>query len=102
MNCTTLSFKDKITIKLNYLALEKKLLENLAVEIGDELCSNLTRANNPIEFEGYFAKTVREINAKLWEKLSDIHTIVGQSILVEEVPTEPVISNIENREDLPF
>jgi hypothetical protein len=102
MNCNTLSLKDKIMTKLDCLALEKRLLEDLAAEISDELCSNLTRANNPIEFEGYFAKTVREITAKLWEKLSEIDAIVGQSMLVEEVPTEPVILNIENREDLPF
>ena len=102
MNCNTLSLKDKIITKLSHLALEKKLLENLATELSDEFYSNLTRANSPIEFEGYFAKAVREITAKLWEKLSEIDTMVGQSMLVEKVPTEPMVSNIEIPEDLPF
>ena len=82
--------------------IEKQMLKDLAEKICGELHMKLTYANNLIEFEGYFAKTIREITGRLSENLTEIDFLVGQAMSRAIGPQEPQPSTYEARGDLPF
>ena len=75
--------------------IEKQLLKDLADKICGELHMKLTYANNLIEFEGYFAKTIREITGRVSENLIEIDFLVGQGMSIANGSQEPQPSTYE-------
>jgi hypothetical protein len=83
-------------------ALEKKLLKDLANKISDGLYVSLSKANNVMEFEGYFAQTFRNITAGLSRQLCQIDETMHEAIRAKQTPLNPKSSDLVVPENCPF